>query len=126
MCKIYLSPKAAKKRKAEEEENERLKKEEVVFIQEVEQLDLHQPGQSQSHDMVCCELKAQDQKSLPQQLPFPYNLDDFSEFISFEQQPVIKDFEDFWTDFIKSYTLLDGDEESNNTSLFLNASSQYE
>lgn len=50
MCKIYLCPKVAKKKKAEEEENEKLKKEEVVLKEEVEQLDFHQPDQSQPHE----------------------------------------------------------------------------
>lgn len=127
MCKIYLCPKVAKKKKAEEEENEKLKKEEVVLKEEVEQLDFHQPDQSQPHeyDIVYqepqyCVLPSQDQNLQPQQLPFPYNLDDFSELISFEQQPVIPDdFEDFWAEFIeiKPHSL-DGDEESNYSGLF--------
>lgn len=43
---------------------------------------------------------------------FPYNLDNISKLISFEQQPVIpEDFEDFLADFMKQ----DGDEESIDT-----------
>ncbi|CAH8268833.1 unnamed protein product [Arabidopsis lyrata] len=106
LCKIYLTPTAAKKKKAEEEENEKLKKEEVVFKEEVKQLDLHQSDQSHPHDIVY------------QPQSFPYDLDHFSELISFEQQPVIpEDFEDFLADFIKPHPL-DGDEESNNYGLF--------
>ncbi|XP_010431447.1 PREDICTED: NAC transcription factor 29-like [Camelina sativa] len=46
---IYLTSKGAKKKKADqEEENEKLKKDEEA----VEHLDLHQPDQSQLHDMV--------------------------------------------------------------------------
>lgn len=107
MCKIYLTPTAAKKKKAEEEENEKkLKREEVVFKEEVKQLYLHQPDQLQPLDIVY------------QPQPFPYDLDHFSELISFEQQPVIpEDFEDFLADFIKPHSL-DGDEESNNYGLF--------
>ncbi|CAD5327805.1 unnamed protein product [Arabidopsis thaliana] len=43
---------------------------------------------------------------------FPYNLDNISKLISFEQQPVIpEDFEDFLADFMKQ----DRDEESIDT-----------
>ncbi|EOA25855.1 hypothetical protein CARUB_v10019233mg [Capsella rubella] len=68
LCKIYLSPRAPKKKKADQgEENEKLKKEEVVLKEEVEHLDLYQQGQSQPHDMVYqqpqyCLLPPQHQK----------------------------------------------------------------
>ncbi|CAA0386519.1 unnamed protein product [Arabidopsis thaliana] len=93
--------------------NEKLKKEE-----DVEQLDLHQPDQlqlQQPHDIVYqlqyCLLPEQHQ---PQ--PFP---DNFSELISFQQQPVMitDDFEDFFAEFIEPHSL-DGDEESNNYGSF--------
>ncbi|XP_010431407.1 PREDICTED: NAC transcription factor 29-like [Camelina sativa] len=114
LCKIYLTPKGAKKKKADqEEENEKLKKEEEA----VEHLDLHQPDQSQPHDMVYqpeyCLLPAEHQK--PQTQPFPYK---FPELISFEQEPVIsEDFEDFFADFIKPHSL-NGDEDSSSYGLF--------
>ncbi|AEE79532.1 putative transcription factor NAM family [Arabidopsis thaliana] len=113
LCKIYLTPAAAKKKKAEEAENEKLKKEE-----DVEQLDLNQPDQlqlQQPHDIVYqpqyCLLPEHHQ---PQ--PFP---DNFSELISFQQQPVMipDDFEDFLAEFTKPHSL-DGDEEFNNYGLF--------
>ncbi|XP_010463290.1 PREDICTED: NAC domain-containing protein 41-like [Camelina sativa] len=118
LCKIYLTLKGAKKKKAgdQEEENEKLKKEEEAGDNQ----DLHQPDQSQSHDMVYqhpqyCLLPAQNQKPQTQTQPIPYNS---SELISFEQERVIpEDFEDFFADFIKPHSLA-GDEDSSSYGLF--------
>ena len=113
LCKIYLTPAAAKKKKAEEAENEKLKKEE-----DVEQLDLNQPDQlqlQQPHDIVYqpqyCLLPEQHQLQ-----PFP---DNFSELNSFQQQPVMipDDLEDFLAELMEPHSL-DGDEESNNYGFF--------
>lgn len=92
MCKIYLTPKAAKRKKEEIKEDKKLKKEESVLKEEVEQLDLHQPDQSQLQPQYRL-LPAQEE---PLSQPQP-----FHELISFED--LSDDFEDFLTEFTNSH-----------------------